>query len=66
MSKKLNYQSALEELEKISREIEDQTISIDDLSEKVKKASELIAFCQEKLRNTDTEVNKIISQMDGK
>lgn len=66
MSKKLNYQSALEELEKISREIEDQTISIDDLAEKVKKASELIAFCQEKLRNTDTEVNKIISQMDGK
>jgi len=33
------------------------------LAEKVKRASELITFCQTKLRSTESEVNNIIAQM---
>jgi exodeoxyribonuclease VII small subunit len=64
MSEELNYQKAMDELQEISRAIENETIPLDDLAKKVKRASELIAFCREKLRTTEDEVNKIIDGMD--
>ena len=65
MAKSLTYESALAELTAIAREIESGTVSIDTLAEKVKRASELIRFCQSKLRDTETEVNRIIGGMQG-
>jgi len=38
---------------------------VDQLAQKVKRASELITFCQGKLRSTETEVNNIIAQMEN-
>lgn len=64
MDQNLTYESAFEELTQIAREIEDESVSVDVLAEKVKRASELIVFCQKKLKSTETEVNKIISQME--
>ncbi len=64
MSEELNYQKAMDELQEISRAIENETIPLDDLAKKVKRASELITFCRQKLRNTEDEVNKIIDGMD--
>jgi exodeoxyribonuclease VII small subunit len=64
MEKKLTYQAAFEELQQIAEEIEEETVSVDVLAEKVKRASILIQFCQDKLRSTETEVNKIIKQME--
>lgn len=64
MSEDLNYQKAIDELQEISRAIENETIPLDDLAKKVKRASELISFCREKLRSTEDEVNKIIDGMD--
>ncbi len=61
---KLTYESAYAELTQIAREIEDETVSVDVLAEKVKRASELISFCQKKLKSTESEVNKIIGQME--
>ena len=66
MEKNLTYEQAFEELRVIASEIEDETVSVDVLAEKVKRASELIAYCQTKLRSTEVEVNKIIKQMDRK
>lgn len=65
MEEKLNYEAALAELTAISKEIESETISVDELASKVKRASELIEFCQTKLKNTEQEVNKIISRMEN-
>ncbi|MEP7263535.1 MAG: exodeoxyribonuclease VII small subunit, partial [Bacteroidota bacterium] len=59
-------ESAYAELKKIASEIESETVSVDVLAERVKRASELITFCQEKLRATEQEVNKIIRQMENK
>ena len=59
------YEEAYAELAAIAREMETETISVDVLAEKVKRAAELITYCQNKLRSTETEVNKIIAQMDG-
>ena len=65
MAKSLTYESAQAELTAIAREIESGAVSIDTLAEKVKRASELIAYCQSRLRDTETEVNRIIGGMDG-
>lgn len=59
----LTYESAYTELERIYEEINTEQVSIDDLAEKVKRASVLISFCQEKLRATESEINGIIKGM---
>ncbi|MBE7171875.1 MAG: exodeoxyribonuclease VII small subunit [Williamsia sp.] len=60
----LTYEAAFEELQRISDEIESESVNIDVLAERVKRASELIQFCQSKLRDTETEVGNIIRQME--
>jgi exodeoxyribonuclease VII small subunit len=64
MEKTLTYEAAYQELAAIAREIESESVSVDVLAEKVKRAAELIGYCQTKLRATEAEVNKIIAQMD--
>ncbi len=61
--KKINYSEAIEELENIVAEIENEDISVDELSEKVKRASELIRICKNVLFKTETEVNSILQEM---
>ncbi len=63
MEQIMTYEEAFRELAMIAKDIESENVSIDVLAEKVKRASELIAFCQTKLRSTESEVNNIISQM---
>lgn len=62
----LTYEIAYKELQAISSEIESESVSVDVLADKVKRAAELITFCQAKLRATETEVNNIIKQMETK
>lgn len=61
----LTYEQAYDELAAIASEIENETISVDVLALKVKRASDLITFCQTKLKSTESEVNKIIAQMES-
>jgi exodeoxyribonuclease VII small subunit len=61
----ITYESAYRELEDITREIENEAVSVDVLSEKVKRASYLIEYCQKKLRQTEAEVGNIIRQIEG-
>lgn len=59
MMKKETYSQAIERLEKIVRQIDNNELEIDALSEKIKEANEIIAFCSEKLTKAHTEVEKI-------
>ncbi|TVQ87830.1 MAG: exodeoxyribonuclease VII small subunit [Bacteroidetes bacterium] len=59
----MNYTQAIEELETIVQEIESAEISIDELSEKVKRASELIRFCRKTLNSTEAEVQNILKDL---
>ena len=61
---KVNYVQAFEELQAIVTEIELGQITVDILSEKVKRASELITICKMKLTSTEEDVNKILKEMD--
>ena len=61
----MKYQQAIEELESIVREIENETIGMDDLSEKVKRAAELVSYCRKVLNSTETEVQSILKELKG-
>ena len=62
--KNISYKEATAELENILQEIESGETDVDLLSEKVKRALFLISVCRNKLRNTDEEVQKLISGFD--
>jgi exodeoxyribonuclease VII small subunit len=65
MKKELNYTNAFTELQGIVTEIEQGEISVDELSEKVKRATELIKFCKLKLTTTEEDVNAILKELDN-
>jgi exodeoxyribonuclease VII small subunit len=65
MNNKPGYTEAFEELQQIVSEIEEGEISIDVLSEKVKRAAVLIKICKEKLTSTEEDVNKILKTLEG-
>jgi exodeoxyribonuclease VII small subunit len=65
MSDSLAYTAAFEELQLIVREIEEGQISVDELSEKVKRAAFLIKVCKSKLSSTEEDVNKILRELDN-
>ena len=67
MSKKaVNYSEALAELNRILADLEAEQIDVDQVSTKVKRAVELIAFCRKKIESTELEVTKIVKEFDKK
>ncbi|OFY48072.1 MAG: exodeoxyribonuclease VII small subunit [Bacteroidetes bacterium GWF2_41_31] len=62
--KKVPYTEALLELEEIVKQIENDEISVDELSEKVKRAAWLIKSCKETLRTTEEEVALILKEIN--
>jgi exodeoxyribonuclease VII small subunit len=62
--KKTSYQEAFTELERIVREIEQESIGVDELAEKVKRASLLIGVCREKLTTTEEDVQQILKEIN--
>lgn len=62
--KKISYQEAVDEIEEILSQIENEELDVDELSEKVKRVSTLIKFCKEKLFKTEEEVEKILNEID--
>jgi exodeoxyribonuclease VII small subunit len=63
METTLTYDAAYTELKQIASEIDAGEVPVDVLAEKVKRASFLISYCQEKLKSSEAEVNKIIGKM---
>ena len=60
-----DYAAAFEELQEIVTEIERGEISVDELSQKVKRATELIRICKTKLKTTEEDVNKILKDLES-
>ncbi|MHA4811350.1 exodeoxyribonuclease VII small subunit [Flavitalea flava] len=65
MSNKPNYTEAFEELQAIVSEIENGEISVDLLSEKVKRAALLIKICKNKLSATEGDINKVLKELES-
>ncbi|MBU2555029.1 MAG: exodeoxyribonuclease VII small subunit [Bacteroidetes bacterium] len=61
---KQSYSKDLTELEAIVSQIEEEEISVDELSEKVKRAAQLIKNCKQLLRTTEEEVAQILKELN--
>ena len=62
--KNLSYKDAITEIDEILSQLENNELDVDELSEKVKRVSQLVMLCKEKLHNTEQEVDKILKEMD--
>jgi len=61
---KLSYSKAMKEIEEILKYIESQEVDVDILVDKVKKATELIRFCKNKLKLAEEELQKTLSELE--
>lgn len=62
VKKQETYSQAMERLEKIVRQIDNDELEIDELGEKIKEANEIIAFCSAKLTRADKEIEKLLQE----
>lgn len=60
---RLNYEKAQKELDEILVSLESQSIGIEELNKKLKRAAELIKFCRQKLRETESSVDEIMNEL---
>lgn len=66
MSKKeISYSEAISEIETILSQLEKGELDVDKLADKVKRVSELIRICRNKIHLTEKSVNEIL-QDDNK
>jgi exodeoxyribonuclease VII small subunit len=65
MSAKFSYDKAILEIETIIEEIENGSLNVDELSEKVKYVAQLIKSCKKKLTDTKAEVDLLLKTMDA-
>lgn len=59
----MTYQQAYNQLLALIEEIEDETTPLDDLPEKIKTATDLIAYCQERLRSVETAYHQTLERI---
>ncbi|MBP3567020.1 MAG: exodeoxyribonuclease VII small subunit [Paraprevotella sp.] len=58
---KMTYEQAMLRLEDIVRQVERGETSIDSLTELLKEAKQLIAYCKDKLYATEEEIKKVLA-----
>lgn len=60
---KMTYQEAYDQLTTLVDEIENDQVPLDELPTKIKRAGELIAFCQDRLRAVEIEYQEAIERL---
>ncbi len=60
----MTYKEAFNELQDIADSLENGDLEVDMLAGKIKRASELVKFCKEKLRSIESEVNSEIKKSE--
>ena len=64
MNNKKTYSDAFDELQSIVSEIESGDIAVDELTQRIARASELLQVCKTKLSASEEEVEKLLSRLD--
>ncbi len=60
MESKLTYEEATAQIEQILAKFRNNEVSIDELAKEVKRATELITLCREKLTTAESELKKVL------
>jgi exodeoxyribonuclease VII small subunit len=63
-SEPLGYADALAELEQILRELEAETVDIDHLGERVRRAATLIRLCRSRIDAARMEIEQVVAELD--
>ncbi len=58
----MKYEEAVAQLEDIVTRMENDELDIDQLSEQLKRAKELVKVCKDKLTKTDGDIKKLLSE----
>lgn len=60
----LGYAEAVAELERILDELEDETVDVDVLARRVRRAAVLIRVCRQRIADARMEVEQIVGGLD--
>lgn len=63
--KQISYNQAFEELEKILEDIKERNVDVDELSNKVKRARELIDICERRIKQVEMEVEEVTKKFSS-
>jgi len=61
MKNKSTYDEALQELQRIVEQLQSNSIPMDELAQKVKRAASLIKYCKTQLRTTEEEIKDLFT-----
>lgn len=61
----MKYAKALDKLETIIQQIEDEDIDVDELSAKVKEAVGLVRLCKNKIEKAEMNVNAVVEDFQN-
>jgi len=61
----IKYSKAMKKIEELIQKIESEEIDVDDLSDKVKEAVELIKVCKNKIEKAEMEVKKVVDDFEA-
>ncbi|HMQ46700.1 MAG TPA: exodeoxyribonuclease VII small subunit [Saprospiraceae bacterium] len=56
----MSYEAAMSELQEIVARLQDGRTGIDDLEKELTRASQLIQWCREKLRDTEAAADQLL------
>jgi exodeoxyribonuclease VII small subunit len=59
------YAAAVDELEAILAQLEDDRLDVDQLAERVARAAELIRLCRARISATRLEVERIVADLEA-
>jgi len=62
---KISYSDAVAEIESILQKIEEGSMDVDALAEKVSRVTELLKICRDRLSLTEAQIDKILGEDQG-
>lgn len=61
----VGYTDAMTELEEILDDLERDQLDVDVLAERVRRASELLTLCRDRISRAQADVDKIVADLDA-
>lgn len=62
--KATTYQGALDSLDGLLKELEQGLVPLDELASKVEEGAELLAFCQQRIQETEQRVKQLLASLE--
>jgi exodeoxyribonuclease VII small subunit len=59
-----NYTQAIERLDEILEQIDQNQVPLDELAARVEEASELLKFCKDVLTKTEAKVSGVLEELE--